>query len=365
MSGVILREHKTEDGHLIAEICLHAERSLNALTLEMINEIQPALQRWQEDPHVVALLLCGSGERAFCAGGDVVTGYHHIKAGDLTAADRYFAAEYRLDHRLQRFPKPIICWGNGYVLGGGLGLMNGCSHRVVTESSRLAMPETAIGLFPDVGASYFLNRVRGKAGLFMGLTGIFINACEAIYAELADFTLADRQRELLLPRLQHEVWQQGNNHLTISAVLAQLQAEAQATFAAMPVPLREHSAQIERLMDQDSAASIVSALLAEQGDAWLVDAQARVKAASPLSLALVVAQLHKARHMTLEQAFQMEMVMAAQACRQHEFSEGVRALLVDKDRTPGWRHTSVAEVSVDEIEIFFTPPWADNPLADL
>ncbi len=182
MSSVLFTEHATQDGHVIAEVKLNAERSLNALTLEMCEEMLPRLRDWATDERVVAVLLDSAGEKAFCAGGDVVNLYKTITGeGDPSFPERFFETEYRLDFLLHTYPKPVICWGNGIVMGGGMGLLSASSHRIVTETSRLAMPEVTIGLYPDVGASWFLNRLPNGAGRFLAMTGCQINAPDAVH----------------------------------------------------------------------------------------------------------------------------------------------------------------------------------------
>lgn len=366
MTSVIFREHATQDGHIIGEICLNAERTLNALSQEMIKLIQPQLDAWQENPRIVALLLDSTGEKSFCAGGDVVGAWRLIQEQAFTEIDEYFAAEYRLDYRLQTYPKPIICWGSGLVMGGGLGLMNGCSHRVVTPSSRLAMPEVIIGLFPDVGASYFLNRLPGKTGLFLGLTGSHVQAADALWLGLADYALQLDQREPMLQQLQTKVWNQGDNKAVITAVLEALAEKAQTAFVALETPVQQHQPLIESLLADDSVVEFVGRLAAlSSGDPWLVRAQQTVRQGSPLSLCLIAEQLQRARHLSLKAAFQLEMLLAAQCCRQGEFVEGVRALLIDKDKMPKWRFSAVESVPKDVLESHFQPPWTVNPLATL
>ncbi|WP_417585744.1 enoyl-CoA hydratase/isomerase family protein [Nitrincola sp.] len=366
MTCVIFREHATEDGHLIGEICLNSEATLNALSQEMIRLIQPQLNTWQENPRVVALLLDSTGEKSFCAGGDVVGAWRLIQEEAYAEIDEYFAAEYRLDYRLQTYPKPIICWGGGYVMGGGLGLMNGCSHRVVTPTSRLAMPEVTIGLFPDVGASYFLNRLPGKIGLFLGLTGSHVQAVDALWLGLADYALRMDQRQVMLEQLLAQVWNQGDNQAVITGVLSDLAVDAQPAFEQMATPIQKHQALINAILDDDSVKGFVDRLAAlPADDPWLARAQQTVSQGSPLSLCLIAEQLQRAHHLPLKAVFQFEMRLAAQCCRQGEFVEGVRALLVDKDKSPKWCFDSVESVTKDVIESHFQPPWTVNPLATL
>ena len=190
------------DGARIGVASLDAEKSLNALSLPMINALSDQLDAWAKEPQIVCVLLRGNGVKAFCAGGEVRSLVEACRAhpGEVPPlAAQFFAAEYRLDFNLHTYPKPLICWGHGYVLGGGMGLLQGASIRIVTPSSRLAMPEISIGLYPDVGASWFLSRLPGKLGLFLGLTGAHMNGRDAIDLDLAlrrgDDAARDRFRD--------------------------------------------------------------------------------------------------------------------------------------------------------------------------
>jgi len=366
MAVVIFREHATLDGHLIGEICLNAERTLNALSQEMIQLINPQLDQWLENPKVVALMLKGAGEKSFCAGGDVVGAYHLIQAQNFDAIDEYFANEYRLDYRLQTFPKPILCWGSGYVMGGGLGLMNGCSHRVVTETSRLAMPEIAIGLFPDVGASYFLNKLPREIGTFLALTGSQVSAVDSCWLGLADYALNTDQQDSVLEALKAGIWNQGDNHAVLSQVLTGLAKQAESTFVSAEKPVQNNQAILQQLLVDDNMPNFVSRLQTlKTEDPWLLKARKNVVDGSPLSLYVIQEQLKRSHHVTLKEAFLMEMQLAAQCCRLGEFAEGVRALLVDKDKSPKWRYDSVEKVDMSVVASYFQSPWEYNPLADL
>ena len=366
MASVIFREHATLDGHIIGEICLNSERSLNALSQEMIQLINPQLDQWLENPRVVALMLDSVGDRAFCAGGDVVGAYHLIKAEKFDEIDEYFANEYRLDYRLQTFPKPIVCWGSGYVMGGGLGLMNGCSHRVVTETSRLAMPEIAIGLFPDVGASYFLNQLPSEVGRFLALTGSQVGAVDACWLGLADYALTTDQHDAMLSGLQQGVWNQGDNHAEITKVLKCLSSQVEDVFDQIETPIQTHQALLQGLLIDDSIPNFVARLTElNVADPWIEKARSNVKQGSPLSLYVIAEQLRRSCHADLKEVFMMEMQLAAQCCRLGEFAEGVRALLVDKDKSPKWRFATVDQVDMSVVASYFQSPWAQNPLADL
>ncbi|MFG6666393.1 enoyl-CoA hydratase/isomerase family protein [Halomonas sp. HNIBRBA4712] len=370
MSSVLFTEHATRDGHIVGEIRLDAERSLNALTLEMIEAMQPQLERWQEEPKVVAVVLRGAGEKAFCAGGDVVSLYRSITEGnDSDFPERFFTHEYRLDFTLHTYPKPVICWGSGIVMGGGMGLLSASSHRVVTETSRLAMPEVTIGLYPDVGASWFLNRLPVGTGRFLAMTGSPVNAVDAVHLGLADRCLKSDQFEALLNQLTAARWNQQGSidaHGVVSRALRELEHQARAHFAEQETPVLEATPLIRELMDHDTTEQTVAAILAvESDDPWFSRAQKTLAHGSPVSIALIDEQLKRARYMSLAQVFRSELSLSVQCCRHREFPEGVRALLVDKDGNPAWTYPDVASVEQYFIDELLASPWEQSPLASL
>ena len=198
---VLFQEISSNNGKKVAVITLNSPQSLNALSDDMISLIYPKLKQWKNQDDIVAVFLQGQGDKAFCAGGDIVHMYNDItadKGNYSSGVEKYFANEYELDYFIHTFEKPFIVWGNGIVMGGGLGLMVGGSHRVVTEKSRIAMPEISIGLYPDVGGSYFLNRMPNNCGMFLGLTGASINAADAKYCHLADYFIASENKDILI-----------------------------------------------------------------------------------------------------------------------------------------------------------------------
>ncbi|GGB91710.1 enoyl-CoA hydratase [Marinobacterium zhoushanense] len=365
MSCVLFNEIPTQDGKRIIEIRLNAERSLNALTMEMVELIQPKLDACRDDDSVVALILDSAGEKAFCAGGDIVNMYKSIKGeGAKDFAEIFFTREYKLDYTLHTYPKPIICWGSGIVMGGGMGLMNGCSYRVVTETTHMAMPEVTIGLYPDVGGSWFLNHMPGRTGLFLGLTGNPINAPDALYLGLADRFILSELRTALVERLQLADWQ-GDAKTAVNTVLRELEQQSQPQLAEMAGPIRQHAELIRRVTDHDNLEAMQAALLAEDGsDKWVVRAQKALSHGSPLSVRIIARQLERCRHLSLKEVFERELELSVQCCRHSEFPEGIRALLIDKDGKPDWMFKSVAEVDPRVLDSFFESPWAVNPLSE-
>jgi len=365
MSCVLFNEFATQDGKKVVEISLNAERSLNALTLDMIDEIQPKLDAWKDDDSVVAVIFDSAGEKSFCAGGDVVNLYKSMTGeGDPEFPEAFFTREYILDHTIHTYPKPIICWGNGIVMGGGMGLMNGCSHRVVTETSHLAMPEVTIGLYPDVGGSWFLNHMPGKTGLFLGLTGNPMNAADALYLGLADRFVAKEMRQTMVEQLQAENWD-GCATAAVNRVLRALEADSQPQLAELESQVQKHRPMINRVMDHDSLEEVYDALMAESSeDKWVRRAQKALSHGSPLAVHIIKRQMDVTRHMSLKEMFESELVLSVQCGKHREFPEGVRALLVDKDGNPDWTFKTIAEVDQKVLDEFFVSPWETNPLSD-
>lgn len=365
MSCVLFNEYPTRDGKKVVEILLNAERSLNALTLEMIDLIQPKLDQWKTDDAVVAVLFDSAGEKAFCAGGDVVNLYKSMAGeGDPQFPTDFFTREYILDYTIHTYPKPIICWGHGIVMGGGMGLMNGCSHRIVTEKTHMAMPEVTIGLYPDVGGSWFLNHMPGRTGLFLGLTGNPMNAADALFLGLADRFIASELRRQMLDGLQAESWD-GCAYAATNRVLRELEEQSEAAFNA-DSPVQNHYAFIQQITDKDSLPELVEGLLAvDSDDKWINRAQKAISHGSPLAIHIIKQQMDVTKQMSLKQVFESEMILSVQCCKHREFPEGVRALLVDKDGAPQWTYKTVDEVDPAFVDQFFVSPWDVNPLASL
>jgi enoyl-CoA hydratase/carnithine racemase len=277
----------------------------------------------------------------------------------------FFENEYRLDYQIHTFGKPIIVWGHGIVMGGGIGLMSGASHRVVTETSRLAMPEISIGLYPDVGSTWFLNHAPGRTGLFLGLTGANFNAADALFVGMADRYIPSTNKQAALNALQQQQWPDDAVDVSaqVSAVLKQFEAVTELPDS----NVRNHYDLIQRVTDAESAAAVVDNILAmDTNEKWLQKAIATLKAGCPTTAHLVFQQLRRGKKLSLPQVFQMELIMSLQCALHPDFAEGVRALLVDKDGSPKWQHAAVADVPRQWVDAHFQSPWDDgvNPLND-
>lgn len=314
---------------------LNRPQSINALTHQMVTAIQCVLDHWADDPQVQTVVLTGAGDRGLCAGGDIVAMYHDAVAGGTDSA-RFWADEYRLNATIAEYPKPFVAMMDGIVLGGGIGLSAHADIRIVTERSSIGMPETGIGFLPDVGGTYLLSRTPGELGTHLALTAGKVQAGDAIAIGLADwFVPHDR-----LPRL--------------IAALADEDPLATVAAHASPAPespLREMRPWIDRHYAHDDPTRIV-AELAASSDPDAREAAAAISTKSPTSVAVTLAALRRARRMTnLREALDQEYRIAGRLHRGHDFVEGVRAQVIDKDRNPRWSPATLAEVG--DVEGYF------------
>lgn len=372
MSDLAVRfdELPARDGGVIGVASLNAPKSLNALSLEMIHQLTAKLDTWAADRNVVAVWLEGAGGKAFCAGGDVVAVYRAMTEDgveDNVFPETYFAAEYRLDYLIHRYPKPLVVWGDGIVMGGGLGLMAGAAHRLATETTRIAMPEITIGLYPDIGASWFLNRMPRGVGAYLGLTGAQLNARDAVDLGLADRIIPHDSREALLGALEEADYgsrSQSDLHAAVHAVLDRFERRSVAP-APQVWPQLDH---IQALLGCADVVQATRRILEDDSDAaWLVANRARLEAGCPLTAHLVWRMLERHRDGSLADALREEWALSVQCCRRGDLVEGVRALLIDKDKTPRWSHPHVADVPEGDIDMLLAPPCEpqDHPLRDL
>jgi len=363
MNSVTFKEITSKNKKIgIAE--LNNPKALNALNLSMIDSLHAQLKLWESNDDIAFVILQGAGEKAFCAGGDVVSLYHEIKridADHLTddsmvngLCGDFFRKEYRLDLYIHEYTKPIVVWGNGYVFGGGMGLFAGASHRVTTENTIMAMPETAIGLYPEVGASWFLNKMPNNIGIFLGITGAFFNASDAKYLGLSNFTVMNTAKESFIEQLSNTEWKNTTEiHQQLDDILLAFEPDSVSTMPHSNV--KAHETIITELMNKDNVEDIYSAFLSNTYEQkWLSDAQAKLSAASILSTVLTYQQLLRTKQYSKAECFNAELNLSIRCCQYKEFAEGVRAQLVDKDKQPQWTFKHINEIEPELIDWFFS-----------
>jgi enoyl-CoA hydratase/carnithine racemase len=308
----------------VATVTLERPSALNALSLDMLIALRDWLDAWEHSANVHTVVLRGAGDKAFCAGGDVralYEGFLKSTPGLL----RFFEIEYALDFRIHTYPKPIVAVVDGIVMGGGMGISQGANLRIVGDRTRMAMPETAIGLFPDVGGSYFLSRAPGKVGFYLGLVGPTLRAADAIYCGLADTYIGEGKLPASELEALHPAIDEHFAHDSVEAVVASLERERRPEF-------RE----------------------------WSVRTREALAKRSPTMLAVTLEQLKRGATMSLADCFRMELNMIHACFGQGDFIEGIRALIVEKDNRPKWQPLS-------SVEPFFAPRWTrdSHPLASL
>ncbi|WP_137885694.1 enoyl-CoA hydratase/isomerase family protein [Pseudomonas sp. 2FE] len=334
----------------IGHLTLNRPSGLNALTLPMVRALWQQLQAWEEDLQVLAVVLRASGEKAFCAGGDIRSLYDSYQSGD-NLHSIFFEEEYALDQYIHDYSKPILALMDGFVLGGGMGLVQGASLRVITERVKMGMPEVGIGYFPDVGGSYFLSRLPGELGLYLGVTGSQVRAADALYARLADWCLPS---DLLLEFdrcLDNMAWT-SHPQEALRTLLA--------TLGSNKLPGAEFKALRQAIDQHFSGADIPSiraALLAEtrpEFQDWAEETVKLLDSRSPLAMSVTLELLRRGRELPLADCFELELHLGRQWFAKGDIMEGVRALIIDKDKTPRWNPPSLAAVTAERVHDFFT-----------
>jgi enoyl-CoA hydratase/carnithine racemase len=354
---VLFNEIKAANGKRFGVATLNAPASLNSLSVAMVRLLTPQLRAWAQDEGIVGVLLDAAGEKAFCAGGDLRQLYQTLlDCGPArnAYAERFFGEEYELDYLIHTFPKPFLCWGHGIVMGGGIGLLAGASHRVVTPQSRLAMPEINIGLYPDVGGSWFLRRMPGRTGLFLALTAANFNASDALFVGQADHLVPHERKAQVLEAITGAAW--SGTEQADRATLSRILIEAGQGAEAPASKLREHFDAINTLMAGDDLLDIAARLYALQSeDAWLQGAAKAFAKGAPSSIALSFALWQRVPRMSLAEVFRLEYWASLGFCAHKDFAEGIRAVLVDKDRNPKWSPASLAEITPAFVEDHLRP----------
>ena len=353
----------------IGWIRLNRPKALNSLSLGMVRRLAQCLEDWADLANVHAVVLYSSSERAYCAGGDIRF-FHDMgrvapTQGSALLED-FFTEEYQLNHSMARYAKPIIALIDGVVMGGGMGIAEPAQRRIVTDQIKMAMPEVNIGLFPDVGGSYFLSRCAGRMGEFLAVTGMTLDATDALYAGFADRVVSraglSRVREAL----------EAQSFSGPDSVLQALESACDRESVALDPAdsaLARHRDLIDAHFAQDTVADILASLEASSGPGadWCHETARVMRTRSPLFMAVSLEQIRRGRDLGLADCLRMERNLIRRSFEHGEVIEGVRALVVDKDQKPQWRPASVAEVTREQVAAIFAPCWPAraHPLRDL
>jgi enoyl-CoA hydratase len=323
-------------------ITLNRPHALNALTLGMILAMHEQLARWADDPQVERVVIRGAGEKAFCAGGDIRL-LRELGLKRDPQAVALFRGEYRLNALIKRFPKPYLALIDGAVMGGGVGVSIHGSHRICAEQTVFAMPETGIGLFPDVGATYFLPRLPGRLGTYLALTGARLKQADTLWCGIATHAV---------PRARFD-------DLADSFASAADLDEALAAHAGAPGPAAISATMpaIDRCFAPASVEAIIAALRSERGEfrAWANGTAETLRSKSPLSLKIALRQMQEGQHASFEECMRIEFRIVNRVLKGQDFYEGVRALILDKDNRPRWTHPGPEAVSDEEVARYFAP----------
>lgn len=341
----VLTEVRNRIGHLT----LNRPAGLNALTLPMIRALWQQLQVWEDDPQILAVVLRATGEKAFCAGGDIRALYDSYQAGDELHSI-FFEEEYTLDQYIHDYGKPILALMDGFVLGGGMGLVQGASLRVITERVKMGMPEVGIGFFPDVGGSYFLSRLPGEVGLYLGVTGRQVRAADALYAGLADWCLPSNLLVDFDAYLDQMAWTT-EPHEALRSLLATLASNKIAG-----AELKAFRPAIDEYFSLPDMQSVREALLSETRPGlqdWAEETVKLIDSRSPLAMSVTLELLRRGRALSLNACFELELHLGRQWFAKGDIMEGVRSLLIDKDKCPRWNPPTLEATSVEKVRDFF------------
>lgn len=333
-------------------VTLNRPKALNALTRNMVNLMHPQLSAWAGDPDVALVVVRAAGEKAFCAGGDIRQLHDWGKAGD-PAIRAFYREEYRLNTFIKRYPKPYVALVDGFVMGGGVGISVHGSHRVAGGGIRFAMPETGIGLFPDVGGTYFLPRMPGRIGTWLALTGARLGHADALASGFATHAAPSETFDAITDALCD-----GGD---VDDVLG-----AHGTAAGGGV-LASQRAAIDRCFDAETVEDVLAKLDAETGEQaeWAASQAATIRQKSPTSLKIALRQMQDGAKASFEDCMRIEYRIVSRVIAGHEFYEGVRAVIVDKDNAPAWKPAALADVTEEDIDAYFAPLADELDLASL
>jgi enoyl-CoA hydratase len=338
-----------ENRGAVGLVVLNRPKALNALTRDMCLALADKLRAWERDASIKLVVVRGAGDRAFCAGGDIRRLYDSGLAKD-GYAEGFYADEYRTNAQIKHYPKPYVALIDGIVMGGGVGVSVHGSHRVVTEKTLYAMPETGIGLFPDVGGTYFLPRSPGETGMYLGLTGARLKAADTVHVGVGMHYVPSASLDGLVDALAALTDASG-----VDAVLARFAQDPG------PAPIATRRDEIDRHFSKDSVEAVVASLEADGSD-WAAEQAKTIRTKSPISLKVTFRQIREGAKLGFDDCMKLEFRLTRRFIAGHDFYEGVRAVIVDKDNAPKWRPDRLEDIGEAAVDAYFAP-LAEGDLA--
>lgn len=332
----------------LATIILNRPHALNSLSFEMVDAIGKKLTEWKDNKNVQLVIIKGAGDKGLCAGGDIKTLYEaRSSESGFQKAKQFFEVEYETDIAIYEFPKPIIAILDGIVMGGGVGLTYGASHRIVTERTKWAMPEMNIGFFPDVGAAYFLNKAPGYIGRYLALTASTIQASDVLYMNGADSYMASGKVEAFTQHLSEIDWHHSNIESTLKEAIALFSEDPSAKSE-----LASLQKEIDKYFSFETIEDIVASLDKETSE-FALNTKSALLSKSPVSLKVTLKQLVDGKEKSLRECFRTDLALATNFMKHEDFFEGVRSVLIDKDRNPNYKYKQLSDVSTEFVQQFF------------
>lgn len=342
----LLNEIIIEVKNQIGIIKLNRADRLNALSFNMINIIKSQLSAWKENPLIQMVYIYSASHKAFCAGGDVKKLYHHVINDDINFVSSYLSNQYVMDYMIHTYPKPIVTFVNGYVLGGGVGVSIGSTFFIASKKAQLAMPETQIGFFPDIGASYFLNKFSNQIGRYIGLLGRLIDYKDLLYLGIADYVITEANWEKVLDQLYKITWEKDNVKKQLTSLF-----ESYKTIDLELSELEKNKKKINHIFSHDSIKDMVDSI--NENDLWENEIKNNLEALSPTALNITLELLMRGRTLSLFDCLKMEHDLSLEVVKTHDFKEGVRSLLIDKDKTFIWNPKSYLDIDKNDILYLF------------
>ncbi|HDX9578613.1 TPA: enoyl-CoA hydratase/isomerase family protein [Bacillus pseudomycoides] len=332
----------------VATITLNRPKALNSISYEMIGPMTQKLKEWEIDDHIHLVIIKGAGTKGLCAGGDIKTLYEaRLDDSSLQKAEQFFEDEFQLDMLVYQFSKPIVACLDGFVMGGGVGLTYGASHRIVTDRTKWAMPEMNIGFFPDVGSAYFLNKAPGFIGRYLALTASVITAPDVLHINAADSYLTSENLNAFLNHMEQIDWHTKDIHTTLTELIND--------YSELPINESELSSfqtEINKHFSFHTVEEIIHSL-EEDESPFATQTRATMLSKSPFSLKITLKQFIEGKEKSLEECFATDLMLAKNFLRHEDFFEGIRSVVIDKDQNPQYKYKHLEDVSDEDVNNFF------------